>query len=547
MMPKTIRSIVVTGLLMASLLLWVSSMDQAALKVARQGIGDFGLISVLPLVYFLSLSLLTISFLAALKFDGTGATQLFCVMMLVLFLYLTPAIVEGTPRFGSTYVYYRSVDYISETGRTNPDILWVHNWPAFSIAFSTVVQITGLAGNPHEQVFLSIYPALLNIVLFLPLFSLVRIVLHQEKTRWAAVWLFYCANWVDQSFFNAQGLAFFAFILLLVALFRLMQSPSKRWVLISVLLFLCLATGHLLTSLASIMLTFVLFAFKQFRRPPTNMVAMFVLVLAAWTIYGASAHLQFSLSRVISEGFNFDLLLRAGITSRVTTGNAVRNTVNEIRIFFSALAIMLAVAGFFAARKYGRLGPTDRRFLLITASLLPLLSLFAYGGELIMRIFLFCLVPIVYFACRGSDRKYFFPIVAIFLLIAAPPLNIVAHYGNEAYDYVPVSEAKGLGFFYDSTKNGYVIGFDYHRDIRYRDQYEYIPFEAAPWRNDRLSLGAQSHHWPTYVCVFYWAREWYSFFLADPQFVPTTVMNLTASAAYDKVYSNPSFEAYLEL
>jgi len=545
-METMINGLVVPALPLVSFLLWVYSIYQARLGITG-GIGELGLVSVLPLSFFLSLSLLTVCFLTTLKVSKSQ-TALFCeVMMLILSLYLSPAIIEGTPRFSSTYVYYRAVDYISQVGHTNPTLQWVHAWPAFSIVFSALVQTTALARTPGEQVFLSLYPTLSNIAVFFPVFGFIRMVIPQERVRWIAVWLFYIANWIDQFFFSVQSFGFFTFILLILVAFKIMdlRGRGNSWLYVSMLLFCYLVTSHLLSALAYLATILSLFIFRRFRKP--WILALSGLVVVTWTIYGATVLVPWAVSQVVSHALNLEFIFYANIAERATAGSAAHVTVAQIRIIFSALVVMFALCGLILAWKSRKFAKMERRILLVLLGLSSLFGLFAYGGELFMRIFLLSVLPLVYFVCKGLNNKRFLWAVLVFLVIVAPPMHIIAQYGNEANEYVPVSESRGTEFFKDATARGYVIGDPYFRDLRYGESYRYFPLSDTYWTNNTLSLDRiRRGEWPTFVCLSYYTRQRHSLLIGEPQFVPETVKNLTASTRYDKIYSNPGFEVYLE-
>jgi hypothetical protein len=539
--------LVVRALLLLSFLLWALSVRQAGLAV-NQGIGELGLISVLPLVFFVSFSLLTACFLATLSMDGRSQLMLFCqLIMLILLLYLTPVLIEGTARFTPAYVYYQAVDYISQSGNIDPIVQWIHSWPAFSIAFSTLTQIAALTRTPGEQVFLGLYPSLFNIALFFPVFSLVRVIVDQQKLRWIAIWVFYIANWVGQDYFSVQSFALFAFILLLFALFKIMDSQggTAGWFLVSTLLFSYLATSHFLSSLASLAVIVTLVAFKHFRAP--TLALLFAVLAASWIAYGATARLPWAIIQVISQALKFQAIVGASVTARVA-GSLAHIVVTQTRIIFSASISMFALSGLFLVWKSGKTGKTERRIALIVVAVCSLAGLFAYGGELFMRIFVLSLVPMAYFICKGSSSRLFFSILAIFLLFMAPPLHIVAHYGNERMDYVPPSELAGVRFFYNNTSQGYVIGW--YPDLEYHQSYSHFSLSDAEWKNNALSLPAvesERKDWSTFVCLSYAETQFYSFQIGQPQFVPEIAKSLSSSARYDKIYSNPSYAVYAEL
>jgi hypothetical protein len=222
-------------------------------------------------------------------------------------------------------------------------------------------------------------------------------------------------------------------------------------------------------------------------------------------------------------------------------------------LIFSAIVVAFAFCGLVLTWKRKKIGDAEKRIILTLIGVSLLLGFLVYGGELFMRIFLFSLIPLSYFISKGLHWKIFFCLFAIFFVIIAPPLHMITRYGNEVMDYVPASEIKGFEFFHRKTMQGYVIGsyrFDpLYRDSRYQQSYQYFSFSRAEWKNNTLSLGwikSERLDWPRFVFISYGAREYYDFYLGEPQFIIETSKNLSESTRYNKIYSNPSFEVYLK-
>lgn len=185
----------------------------------------------------------------------------------------------------------------------------------------------------------------------------------------------------------------------------------------------------------------------------------------------------------------------------------------------------------------------DKRVILILAGVTLPILFFAYGGELVMRIFLFSLIPLVYFIALSSRRKLFLCALSVFLVAVAPPLYMIAHYGSERVDYVPISEIKGTEQFYKMTTEGNVVLFP-NVDLRYRASFDYHPLSSVGWSVNASSVRLD---WPTFVCISHLTKEYYDFYLGEPQYVASLSDNLSESVHYDKILSNPSFDVYIEL
>lgn len=532
-------------LTLAAIFLWLVSVVQAKLNFGTAlNLSLFGLAQVLPTTFFVSISLLTFSFLINLGSRKKNQMLFFLqIMLLISFLNLTPTLIEGTPRFTATYISYRSVDYVSQYGYINPLAQLAHNWPSFDIAYSAFLGITGLQG----QDLVRIYPMFFNLILLFPLFVFFRLATSDEKKRWIAVWVFYIANWIGQDYFSMQSLGLLTFVLILYVMFKLINSQAhNRHLFVALfLLFFLIVTTHMLSSLFALAVICMFFAVRYLPRRPV-LILVFAGIFFAWTSYGAATNLQWNLPSFVQQAFNLDLILHTNVTTRLTV-SATRATVTQIRLIFLTAILVFAFSGFILTLKRGKMKKIDKMILVALIGILLLFGFNAYGGELWQRIFLFSLIPLSYFISKCSNWKALFCFLSIFLVVIAPPLHMIAHYGNEAMDYVPPGEIRGGEFFDTKTVQGYVIGG--YRDLNYHQSYGYFSLSDATWNNDAFSLGwIKDEHlnWPRFVCISYWTKEYYSY-LKESLSVAETVKNLTKSVDYDRIYSNPDCDFYLQL
>jgi hypothetical protein len=426
--------------------------------------------------------------------------------------------------------------------RLNPSTQWIHNWPGLSILWGIVVQVTAIPVEP----FLGMYPMLYNVFLLFPLFAFFRLVFNDNKQSWTATWIFYIANWIGQDYFSMQSLGFFAFVLFSLLIFKFGDSSAhfRNWIILTPLVFLFATTTHLLSSIAILSLVLAFFVFKQFRKLP--IVVLLISIFAFWTTSGATIYLQWNAKTLIEQAFDFWPKLQTNIVARVA-GSSGRVIAVQVRLVFSALITLFGIMGVLLLYTYKKIGSLEKKIFLMLFSVFLLLFFSSYGGELFMRLYLFSLVPLCYFIVKGFRWKIMYYTFLV-LIVILPVVHIIARYGNESFDYVPSSEIIGGEFFHQNTIEGFVIGG--YRDYKYRSSYEYFSFTDTEWKNNALSLGwieDQRLNWPSFVCISYGIREYYNFFLGEPQFIVETAKNLTESTRYNKIYSNPNFEVYLEL
>lgn len=506
--------------------------------------GDTGLITILPFTYFISLSMLSVVFILCVFKDGERKILfLFLqVILLIFILHATPPLVEENVRFTATYKNYRAVDYIRQKGYINTSKQWIHNWPSFSILYSVLIQ---LATFP-EDILLKFYPTFFNVILSLFLFAFFNMVSKNGRITWFSLWIFHIANWIGQDYFSMQSLGLSVYVLVILSILKAITQTRMRksWVIIFLLLFYLVVTSHALSSIVILLAIFTLLIFRRLKR--LVLAINSIIIFSSWSIYGAITYLQWNMKKLIFEALDFNLVLQKNIFTRIS-GSSARIFVTQIRIIFSLFFIFFAFLSIILLVKNKKFGEIEKRNFFLLLSIIPILGLFSYGGELFMRIYLFSLIFISYFISLGLNKKMFFYTFIVFL-VAAPPLHILARYGNEIIDYVPSSEVRCVQFLYNVTKRGYII-LSPDRDLIYRETYKIFKLWGTEWKNNVLSLGyiEEDMKLPKFICLTYGTWKYYVFFLGNEDLFKETRSNLTKSLHYNKFYSNDVSEIYIEI
>ena len=537
------------ALTLFAFVLWLISSFLARISLATNGMGELGLFSVLPVSYYISVAVLVFSFLTTLHFDTKNKIPvLLCQsLLLIVFLNLTPALIEGTARFTTSYYNFVSVDRITQTGYVAVQSNWVYNWPSFSILMSEFAQITSI---PASTILL-VYPTFFNILLLPSLLLFFRALNVDRKIAWIATWFVYFGFWTSQDYFSMQSIAFFISILILFLFFKNLNAGKqpRQWVVLVFLLFLYIVSSHFLTSLALITILAIFFLFRQLRRP--FILIGFVLLVVSWTTFYAYNYLSENSIVILEQFLNLTLIFQRNIENRIATGSDAHILVAQSRVFYSLVMAFFGLLGFLMLLKNRKLNIGDKRVLILLIGLGALVFTVSYGGELFERVYMFSLLPLAYFAVRGSMfKKQVFVMLAIFLICLAPALNIIAHYGSETMDYVPTSEIFGVNFLYNSTTSGNVLGgsslFGDMRDLSYHANYTLFSFRDVWLGNNSASLWNKPNDVSAgrYICISYETRVFSSYFLGDPSFINNIEGNITVSGDYDLLYSNPSLSIY---
>jgi hypothetical protein len=167
------------------------------------------------------------------------------------------------------------------------------------------------------------------------------------------------------------------------------------------------------------------------------------LLVVGWVSWGAESywvgHFGVLTGGVGAVGSN----VQSGLTDRIHGADLQRSIVLALRIGFTGIVFAAALTSAYSQWR-------DRRTPWLPAALLlapiPVVALQAYGGELLLRLFLFS-VPFASILIAGwwdedrlagrlSARRFRRSRVALVVVacLATPPLFIVARYGNESYE-----------------------------------------------------------------------------------------------------------------
>jgi hypothetical protein len=193
MLSRRQISIILT---LVALILWSYSITQARFEISK-----FGLIGGFPILFFISLGVLTIaSAILWTSKENHWKLLLLQLSFLVISLFAAHLIVGGAP---SLYAWSLGAlgnpEYIIRTGHINPGFwqLVQLNWPGNDIFQAVVLLFTG---NSTEQFanFIPWLPLIWQTLLFFPVFIFLKNTAGRINSNysWAGMWVFYLGSWV---------------------------------------------------------------------------------------------------------------------------------------------------------------------------------------------------------------------------------------------------------------------------------------------------------------------------------------------------------------
>jgi hypothetical protein len=446
---------------------------------ARLNLDDLGLAKSLPPSYFVGLALLPIASLLELR-RGERAIPWLIVLHVVLFIvivWVTPTILEGTPRFRTSYVNYGYVDPLVRGDGLLPSRFIYHNWPLFPEVMAVLV---GIGANPLTL--MTWFPLIVMLLYLIPLSVLVLQLGRADPGKplaarvepasrglaadgatdaragpssatgrrppfWAfALWLFPIFDWTGQDYFSPQAFAFFVFLVWLVVLVRVSLERDGRfslWTLVLTIgLFTVITSTHVLTALLGLGILFTL-VLTRLLRQWTVLITCAVIFLV-WQVYLAAPFFESYRSQLLETILDLPSFLESNLSNRVR-GSDGHAFIAQLRIVATIMAFGLGVIG--AALMYRRTAfSRPLRFAIAYVLGVALVApVTVYGGEMLIRSLLFVL-PVVtaVIAVNLADRRFALAVAAIVILMA--PIHILTHYGNEAYDYVGPGELAAFDY-----------------------------------------------------------------------------------------------------
>ncbi|HWE15385.1 MAG TPA: hypothetical protein VG365_17805 [Solirubrobacteraceae bacterium] len=491
----------------------------ASLAGARLRLDGYGLLNSLPAMYYLGLAGLPLA--SAVEWRRPSSRPILVLAYVAAFLvlvWLTPYVLEGTPRFRTSYLSYGYVDPVFRGQGLLPHLFVYHNWPLFPLAMAALQKVTAI--SPLKL--MAFFPTALMVLYLVPLSALLLVTTNRSRpgpdsrrrllgtdARWVAgLWVFVMFQWTNQDYFSPQALAFLFYLGLMVVLVHTALKRAGTFNAVSggatVVLFTLIVATHVLTGLIALFVIAGLTLTRQLRRP--TLLLLTLLVFVAWQAYVAAPFYEFYGQRLLQTLFAAGDFLQSNVSGRIS-GSGAHLTVGRVRVGVTAIVFALGLFAVLSQLNLRRLHrpvalwqslSQELRFALawlIATVLVGPVSI--YGGEMLIRTELFSLPPVAMIIAATANRRHILAVVAATLMFMAP-LHILAHYGNEAYDYVSPGEIAGFRFvathlapakIYGGFPGG---GFLRSASLRWRNST--VPSgNSVPTASDFLH--PNDHHW----------------------------------------------------
>ncbi len=479
------QDIALVVLPLCAFVLWWLSLSSVHIRAMN----DLGLVSVMPPTMIAGLAVLTISFCLALQRSTLRVPIIMLhVGLLIFMLFGITALVEDAPRFSTVYTHAGYTEYIMRKGKVAPDLDTYFSWPFFFILSAFFTKVAGYRDVLAYAAWASVF---FNLLYLGPLYLIFTCVTMNRRLIWLSIWLFFLTNWIWQDYFSPQGMNFFLYLVILAILLKWFKIPGRArvqageqhappanawvrgkvwlrdwlaaqdtimtpsqpwqrgWLLVIVIaIFSFDVASHPLTPFFVVTSVAALVIFR--RCYPFWLPILMGLMTAAWILFMAQSFLVGHAAMVIGSFGLLGSTLTMNVSDRVI-GSQGHLVISKMRLVMTGLVWGLAVL---SGWRRERAGYKDLSFILLAIVPFPLLAAQDYGGEMLLRIYLFALPFVIFFVAA----LFYAPLPRLsgrWMTLALIVLNLVllggflfTRYGNERNDYISKAELDGVRYLY---------------------------------------------------------------------------------------------------
>lgn len=406
-------------------------------------------------------------------------------VVLALVVYAFVNVTDGQASVPTGWLHVGFADFIAANERSFDGLDARASWPAF---FAVAAQLVHLGGVADATSFLALAPFAYNVLAIPAVLVIARGLTRSGRLGWLAVFLYLGANWVQQDYFAPQATAFLLYLAVLATLVweatsapvapltgSLSAKAAQVWrrrpglpagttsgqslARLAALVYLsaALVVGHQLTPISLVVTAFVFALTGWTRHRLLWLVAS--LLFVGWFSYAASGYWVGHLDTVLGDVGRLFGNLDSALSSRVEAGDETYQLMQNLRIGWSLLYGVLALAGLWAIRRR----PEALLVGLLLAGSGALVAMQSYGGEVMLRTFLFAaplLAPLAALAlARLTARQAVTGGVALAVVLTAWALLGTAARGvNVAFERVTADDVAAARVLWEELDAGDTVG-----------------------------------------------------------------------------------------
>lgn len=460
----------------AAAILWVVGF----LGADPREMGQLGLVSLFNVATGAALVLLLGGFLVGLYRHRPGWVLGTHLVTYLVLIHGTPAVLYGTPRYSWSYKHVGIVDYILRTGGVDPTIAVgdiYHNWPGF---FAGSALITSAADEQNALQLALWAPLAFNLMNLVVLRYLFRGLTTDARLVWLATMFFFITNWVGQDYFSPQAMAYLLYLALIGIVLR--RTRVQPMLTPFVVLVAAVAVSHQITPMMIVLALFSLVVFRRIRGWYLPVLAL--VMIGAWALTGAR-HYTIPNLQDLSDGVGRPVTNAAETLDKSSSFTGAAELVVWAGRFIVVAAFVLALIGLVRTWRYRKQWTP----LLLMAAPAALVVTTGFGGEVLLRTFLFS-APFIAFlaaaACLSRDGTRLAPrgITAAAVMTALLlPAFLLAYYGKERQNYLTPAEVQAAAWVDTHARSGSLLvegSRNYPNQFLDYEKFTYVPIDREP-------------------------------------------------------------------
>ena len=182
------------------------------------------------------------------------------------------------------------------------------------------------------------------------------------------------------------------------------------------------------------------------------------VIFSGYFTFAAVGYWSGHLSNVFGDIGHLGLNLSTSVSGRLVGSTPMHVIALHAKV--EVAAVVLGLAGFGLVRRRSA-GTGDRVLLVLLVVPVALIAVASYGGEIILRTYLFMLpaacvlAALLFFPERRSARPSWRLMTVLGLCAVVLPVGFfLARYGNDAFEQVPTSELTASNWVYAHDANG---------------------------------------------------------------------------------------------
>ena len=509
-------------LTLCATVLWLTTLKH----IDPHGISDMGLALSLPATAYISLiGVITGFCLTLCQRPLRVPILLLHCGILIFMLYGVTILVEEESRFAVTWLHVGFAESIARTGRIFPELDARFSWPGF---FTMTALMTQIAGLPDALSLTAWAPVYFNLLYLGPLVIILRSATRDQRLIWLAVWFFFLTNWIGQDYFSPQALHYFLYLVIiaiLVTWFKAtdLRAPlqSRRWqrfgrlvrlvnrlspylvppdlpniparpwqrgglLAIVLVLFALIVSSHQLTPFSILMAVTALVLFR--RCSARSLPLLMAVMIGTWITYMTVAFMSGHLDMVAGHFGEVNSTVSANVTDRMQ-GSSGHVLIVYMRIGMTLIVWGLGALGGIRRLRHGR---WDLTYALLAGTPFLLMGMQAYGGELLLRVYLFALPFMCFFVANlfypAPTVGFSWRTTAATALMSVALLSgfVFCRYGNERMDYMTHQEVDAIRYLYSVAQpRSVMVAASPNLAWRFRDNEK---FDYAPV-SDKVLIG----------------------------------------------------------